>query len=82
MLLYLITIRIFGWLVLLGREQASMDAEIMLLRHEVAVLQRHAARPQPNWADRAVLAARTQLLPAGYARIGSSRRACWPGTAA
>jgi hypothetical protein len=37
---YLITIRVFSWLVLLGRRQASMDAEIMVLRHEVAVLRR------------------------------------------
>lgn len=36
-LLYLITLRVFGWLMLLGRGQASKDAEIMVLRHEVAV---------------------------------------------
>jgi hypothetical protein len=44
-LLYLIAIRGFGWLVLLGRSQASKHAEIMMLRHEVAVLRRQIAQP-------------------------------------
>src|ERR1700756_5192205 len=56
-------IRVFGWLVLLGRSQASKDAEILVLRHEVMVLRRQVARPQPDWAHRAVLAALARLLP-------------------
>jgi hypothetical protein len=55
-LLDLIMIRVFGWLVLLGRGQASKDAGIMVLRHEVMVLRRQVAWPRPDWADRAVLA--------------------------
>ena len=63
-LLYLIMVRVFAWLVLLGRSQASKDTEILVLRHEVMVLRRQSARPRPDWADRAVLAALARLLPA------------------
>jgi putative transposase len=67
-LFYLIFVLLCGWLVLLGRSSASKNAEVLILRHEVAVLRRTRPRPRLDWADRAVMAALTQLL-SGRLRI-------------
>jgi putative transposase len=60
---YLIFARLCGWLVLLGRSSASKDAELLVLRHEVAVLRRTNPRGQLDWANRTVLAALIRVLP-------------------
>ena len=56
-------IRLTGWMVLLARSSASKDAELLVQRHEVAVLRRQNPRPKLEWVDRAVLAALARLLP-------------------
>jgi len=76
-LLYLTFGRLCGWLVLLGRSSGSKDVEVLVLRHEVAVLRRGNPRPRLDWADRAVLAALIRLL----AQTLRAHRLVTPGTA-
>lgn len=65
---YLIVTRVLASLVLLTRSRAALNAEILVLRHEVAVLRRASPRPRLDWPDRVLLAALSRLLPAGLRR--------------
>jgi hypothetical protein len=55
-------VRLTGWLVLLARSSASKDAELLVLRQEVAVLRQQHPRPKLDWVDRVVFAALARLL--------------------
>jgi transposase InsO family protein len=75
-LLYLIFLRVLGLLVLLGGTASSKDVELLVLRHEVAVLRRRNPTPRLDWADRAVFAALIRRLPASF----RAHRLVTPGT--
>jgi transposase InsO family protein len=62
-LLYLVVRAAVDWLGLLTHCRASKDAEILILRHQLAVLRRQVARPRPSWADRTLQAALSRLVP-------------------
>ena len=62
-LLYLIFWQVLGLVLLIGRASSAKDVELLVLRHEVAVLRRTHPRPRLDWADRAVFAALVRRLP-------------------
>jgi len=62
-LAYRLLVIMLSWLALLPRSSSAKDAEILALRHEVAVLRRTNSRPHMSWTDRAVLAALARILP-------------------
>ena len=68
-LAYLMLARALSWLALLARSEAVKDVEILVLRHEVAVLRRHNSPPTVSWVDRALLSALSRLLPVDLRRL-------------
>jgi putative transposase len=62
-LAYLVVCRLFELMVLCCRSPGSKELEILVLRHELSILRRHAKRPQLQEADRVLLAALSRALP-------------------
>ncbi|MGW4385342.1 hypothetical protein [Streptomyces sp. NPDC004685] len=80
---YLVFTRLLGWLALLCRSSASKDIELLVLRHEVAVLRRTYPKPRFDWADRTLSRSKIRFAaaacrfadPGGAAATGLRRSA-------
>src|SRR5438046_75300 len=75
---YLALLRLLGWIAPFARSDLAKDAEILIVRHQIAVLQRHVKAPRPTWADGAILSALTRLFP--YRRRSQLRLIVSPRT--
>jgi hypothetical protein len=75
-LIYRSLVALLSWVALSARSSASKNAEILILRHEVAVLRRGNPRPRIDWTDRALLAALARILPTAL----RAHRIVTPGT--
>ena len=71
-LIYQMLTTLLGWLVPRARSDTAKEIEILVLRHQLAVLRRRSGRPRLSWTDRAVTAALTRLLPPGPTASGCS----------
>src|SRR5689334_8143373 len=72
-LLYLIFRQVLGLVLLLGRTSSTKDVELLVLRHEVAVLRRTNPRPRLDWADRVSRCAASPTRTAGAGASAPSR---------
>ena len=68
-LIYQMFSKLLSWIVLRTHCNTAKEIEILVLRHQLAVLQRRTPRQRLNWTDRAVIAALIRLLPV-HRRIG------------
>ena len=76
-LVYLIFIRLISALGLFLRSDVSKEAEILVFRHQLAVLRRQVARPKPSWADLALISALALRVPIITSVAGHAAAACW-----
>jgi hypothetical protein len=67
-LLYLILIRLRGWLAVLPRSDNAKNTQLLVLRHQIAVLHRQVRSPRLTWAGRAFLAALTRPISGAHRR--------------
>jgi putative transposase len=63
-LIYQMFAKLLSWIVLHARSDTTKEIEILVLRHQLTVLERRTPRPRVSWIDRAVIAALGRLLPA------------------